>query len=91
MSKYKAYDIKCSNQDCLQLDEDLLNDEELAAGLQHDCKVCGSKTDIMYMPSNTYEMSIFRREVKSRYQHMRLRQQGRLPWRKSSHSQTGNE
>ena len=85
---FMLFDFECIDPNCLHRFEDLVSPEELPPL----CPVCHAhsvKMDVCNQ--NTVEHNPAQREIMSKSVHMRKRLQKKLPWRKSSYSQTGNE
>ena len=85
---YKLWDMVCGS--CGAECELLVADDE-----PERCEVCGAVMSRVPFTAGTATRAQHEpariREMFSKAQHIRLRTQGRLPWRRSSYSQSGND
>ena len=84
----KLFDFQCKDPNCGNTFEDLVTDTDPSP----ICTKCFAPTDkILICNNNTVEHNPAQREIMSKSVHIRKRLQKKLPWRKSSYSQSGNE
>lgn len=98
---YRCFDFRC--QVCSHTFEDLVLWDETTQTqkeINPSCPECHkqnltSNTERLLHQMGTAHQSqdnpVKQSEIQSKSKHMRLRLQGKLPWRKSSYSQSGNE
>jgi hypothetical protein len=82
---YKLFDVECPS--CHDTWEALVSDDE-----EEMCPKCNVKVDRLMHAMGTAHRAqtdpVKQAEIMSKTQHMKLRMTGKLPWRKSSYSQT---
>lgn len=97
----RAFDFECLS--CHHIQEDLIRWNSQTDSQDEPNPTCPNCTDLQGNPSPTQRLfhtvgsaiaaqtdPVKQREIMDHTRHMQLRLQGRLPWRKSSYSQTRN-
>jgi hypothetical protein len=82
---FKLYNFTCLNIECNNHFEELMSPDEVAP----QCSVCGSDSQQqLFSFDPTVEQNVHWTEVMQKGKNIRNKLQGKVPWRKSSESQS---